>query len=213
MRPTWFAASLLAAVLACTEPDTEAVPALVSWMEWPAEVRAATPFTVRLVVGSQGRIVVGALRIPLSIDNSAVTFEPYFLSRKVSRGVIDYREEPVARQWDTTSQVPGLAATFERTYEIRATATAYAAVRTFGTVTVWVDGASAFFTNAAGFGSGFVDSLACLRIRPAGLSTRYVVVNPPLGPQNWSAFVRGYLYRPATPVCGEQRVFYLESRN
>ena len=49
MRAVSFACLALAPLAACTEPDSEIVSAEVTWMEWPAEVLAATPFTVRFV--------------------------------------------------------------------------------------------------------------------------------------------------------------------
>src|SRR3970040_1416168 len=69
----------LAAPLACSEPDTRIEPAQVNWMEWPAEVLAATSFTVR-VAGYGGDCRPEAkLVITPTVDQSAVTFEPYFL--------------------------------------------------------------------------------------------------------------------------------------
>jgi len=38
------------------------------------------------------------------------------------------------------------------------------------------------------------------------------VENPPDTTTFWSAFVQGYLYAPAAPVCGEKRVFHLVAR-
>jgi hypothetical protein len=49
MRSASFVLLLAFPVAACSEPDTRLEAAQVRWMEWPAEVLAATPFTVRLV--------------------------------------------------------------------------------------------------------------------------------------------------------------------
>src|SRR5882762_9692641 len=77
MRPAMFVA-VCATICACSEPDTQAVPAVVQWMDWPAEVLSITPFTVRLVVWQQG-CGFGAFRPGVSADQSAVTFTPFFL--------------------------------------------------------------------------------------------------------------------------------------
>ncbi len=52
MRPALFA--MLAVSLAACESDLRVVPSTVEWMEWPAEVPVAMPFTVRLLVSRPG---------------------------------------------------------------------------------------------------------------------------------------------------------------
>src|SRR5258707_14168797 len=81
MRPISFVLLLAVPVVACSEPDARIEPAQVSWMEWPAEVMAATPFTVRLVGDSVACVEVGQFVTKPTVDQSAVTFEPYFLAR------------------------------------------------------------------------------------------------------------------------------------
>jgi len=70
--------------------------------------------------------------------------------------------------------------------------------------------------NAAGAVTAQRDSTGCLRIRPSGLlgpGGAIVVENPPDTSTQWWGSVRGYIYQPAAPVCGEPRVFHLVTRN
>jgi hypothetical protein len=229
MRRLWFASLL--AVLACSEPDTRVQPAQVNWMEWPAEVLAATPFTVRLVgFGGDCRPDVKLVTRP-TVDESAVTFEPYFL---VPRGAdpcyyirdgqgtvsVDASLLPIiAPFFDTRAAVPGLEALVPRTYEIRAgtdvSARDVAAfpIRTFGEVTVRSAQVATERINAGGLSSASRDSVGCVHLWPYGIYPAYVIENPPDTTQYWFGFVRGYLYEPGTAVCGESKVFHLVSRN
>src|SRR5437867_1898202 len=128
MRPASFVLLLAAPVVACSEPDTRIEPAQVSWMEWPAEVMAATTFTVRLVgYGASCVEVVKFVTTP-TVDQSAVTFEPYYLTGRPRVCPLDVaRQDPAgtpsliyAPYFDTRAAVPGLDAEVPRTYEIRA---------------------------------------------------------------------------------------------
>jgi hypothetical protein len=227
MRGVAFACLVLASVAACTGPDSEVVPAQMQWMEWPAEVLASAAFTVRLVGYGAG---CGVQRFDpgLSVDNSAVTFEPFFLVRKPQPvcPAYDRASAPVSRLslvvpfFDTLASVGGLAAPSSRSYELRAAANVSAAaaaptalpVRTFGEIVVRTDLADALRTNAGGMAYAQRDSSGCVTIF-VGISHDYVVENPPTDTATfWSGFVRGYLYKPATPVCGADTVFHLVSR-
>jgi len=228
MRRFWFAPLL--AVVGCSEPDTRIEAARVNWMEWPAEVLAATPFTVRLVgFGGDCRPEVKLVTTP-SVDESAVTFEPYFLvprgpdpcyyvqgTAPVDAGMLSI----VAPFFDTRADVPGLAADVPRTYEIRAGTDVHAPdalasrlpIRTFGEITVRRAQVATERVNAGGLASASRESAGCVRLRPYGIYPGYVVENPPDTTQHWFGFVRGYIYEPATPVCQEARVFHLVTRN
>ncbi len=235
MRVMSFVCLALAPLAACTEPDTETVFAQVTWMEWPAEVLGATPFTVRLIGwGDVYCREVEAFRSAPAVDHSAVTFEPYFLVTN------DPGPCPILERWtgpdpsargpipilppyfDTRSAVPGLDAQQPRSYELRAAADVQAPageldaaplpVRTFGEVIVRSDAASTARTNAGGSVYAYRDSVGCVELYAGGVE--YVIENPPADTASfWSAFVRGYLHTVATPVCGEARVFHLVSRN
>ncbi len=227
MRPVLSVLSL-SALVACTGPNTDTVSLEVNWMEWPAEVVTAQPFSVRLVLPDPFCTTVVALRAPATVDNSAVTFEPFALVRADPQRVCAFPQASTTvvvyapSAWDTTVQVAGLAAGYPRTYELRATAsvaaTAVAATalpeRTFGSVTVRLDSATATRTNAGGLAWIAPDSLGCTRVAPEGLYPLpgYVVENPDTSLVRF-AFVRGYLYHPAAPVCGAARVFHLVSVN
>jgi len=218
----------LAAPLACSEPDTRIEPAQVNWMEWPAEVLAATSFTVR-VAGYGGDCRPEAkLVITPTVDQSAVTFEPYFLVPRAPDPCYYLATESpastlrlIAPFFDTRAAVPGLEAQVPRTYEIRAGADASARdalaafpIRTFGEVTVRSAGVATELVNAGGLAYAARDSLGCVTLVPYGLYPGYVIENPPADTvQYWFGFVRGYIYEPAAPVCGESKVFHLVTRN
>jgi hypothetical protein len=117
--------------------------------------------------------------------------------------------------------VPGLAAQAPRTYEIRAgtdvsvrgIAAAFP-IRTFGDVTVNTAQVENGRVNAGGLASAVRDSVGCVTLRPYGIHPGYVVENPPADTTQYrTAFVRGYIYEPAAPVCGQARVFHLLTRN
>lgn len=226
MRPALFV-SLFIVVLPACESDLTLSPATVEWMEWPAEVPVATPFTVRLLVGRPG-CVQGEFRPGSSADQSAVTFAPYFLIKKGTDAIC----LPVAQQvdiyygaLDTVGIAPGLPADFARTFEMRAAAAVYAApatavadlpVRTYGEVTVRLTDPNTTVRNAGGFASKFVDNLGCVRVKPSGLygpGASYALEDQADTASFRYAFVRGYIHSVTTPVCGEARVFELLSRN
>src|SRR5712691_977696 len=231
MRPAVLALVLLS-ILGCHDSDVRVIPAMVNWMEWPAQVPAKTAFPVRLRgYNASCAYTVGFVPSP-KVDQSAVTFEPYCLSNgrpavcdAIAFVVVDGKRTPVANQFaasyfDTTTMTPGLASDFPRTYEMRASAYVYNVytatatglpVRTFGEITV---GSSANGRlNAGGFTGATRGTDGCMRLTPAGLFPGYVLENPPDTTSYWSAFVKGYLYAPAAPVCGESTVFHLLSRN
>ena len=201
----------LGAVVACGS-DMQVTPTAVGWMEWPAEVAPATPFPVRLRGGDDLPCVRRELVVGPSIDSSLVTFEPYFLHREGEQPCLPLAAQQfdllVPVYWDTTVTAPGLSAD-HGTYEMRAKA--YDNVRTFGEIVVGVEPTGRI--NAGGGAAVARDTNGCMRVKPGGVSTGYVLENPPDTVSQWSAFVQGYLYDATTPVCGETRVFHLVSRN
>jgi len=227
MRPAWFASSCiaaLAALAACgAEPDTTVIPTTVDWMEWPAEVKVGAPIDVRLVGGQPCGILL-ELRTPASVDNSAVTFEPYFLAKKgIGPCPLPASSAPrvsiIAVGFDTTAVIGGLPADYDRVYEMRAAASSFIAlptaglpVRTFGTIAVRLAQPDAGRTAAAGFAYEYKDGAGCVRLQPrsAYRSGGYLVENADSA-SVLDGMVRGYLYQGAAPVCGETRVFHLES--
>ena len=233
MRPTSFVLLIVASVSACSEPDTRIEPAQVNWMEWPAEVLAATPFTVRLVGYGIGCVEVVKFVTAPTVDQSSVTFEPYFMltgQPQFCRQVDAARERGVtgslrliAPFFDTRAAVPGLEAQVPRTYEIRAgtdvsttdrlTDGVRLPIRTFGEVTVRSAGVETKHVNAAGLSYATRDSLGCVTLYSYGVYPGYVIENPPDTTQYWYGFVRGYIYEPVAPVCGEAKVFHLVTRN
>lgn len=216
-------------VVACSEPETRFEPAQVTWMEWPAEVSTATPFTVRLV--GPGMYCVRVLRFVTApkVDQSAVTFEPYFLLDGPPRACYPAASAapedpaflvPFEAVFDTVTGVPGLAAEASRTYEMRAGTNVSARnflagypIRTFGDVVVSTAQVENGRINAGGLATATRDSLGCVTLRPYGLHPGYLVENPPADTTPGYAFVRGYVYEPAAPVCGQARVFHLVTRN
>ena len=218
--------TLLCCLVACQEPNTRVDAVTVHWMDWPAEVNAGQPFRTRLIVGAvcaqNPRFGAGT-----HADISAVTFEPYFTVDPqpiecvagvpsvllVGGGLLD-----------TAAIAPALSATSARTYEMRASLPVYATavsaanlpVGTFGTVVVRPNGADGSRRNAAGYAGFWRDTSGCVRLRPVGLydPSAFLVLEDQADTSSGSnAFVRGYVHDAATPVCGETRVFHLESRH
>jgi hypothetical protein len=233
MRPASFVLLLVVPVAACSsEPDTRIEPAQVSWMEWPAEVLAATPFTVRLVGYGVACVEVVKFVTAPTVDQSAVTFEPYFLLTGQPNPCRDWAFPGAAHDtaslrliapfFDTRAAVPGLEAQVPRTYEIRAGTDVYTRgaldlrfpIRTFGDVTVRSAGVATKRLNAGGLAYATRDSLGCVTLFAYGVYPGYVIENPPADTAHyWFGFVRGYLDQPAAPVCGASRVFHLVTRN
>jgi len=232
MRPASFVLLLVVPVAACSsEPDTRIEAAQVSWMEWPAEVLAATPFTVRLVGYGVSCVEVVRFVTEPAVDQSAVTFEPYFLITGQSQycrldvagaSRLDTASiRIIAPFFDTRAAVPGLEAQVPRTYEIRAGTDVSARdalsafpIRTFGEITVRSASADTKRINAGGTANAVRDSLGCVTQQPYVVYPGYVIENPPADTaQYWYGFVRGYIYEPAVPVCGASKVFHLVTLN
>jgi hypothetical protein len=230
VRPALFVCLTLASVAACSEPDSDVLFAQVNWMEWPAEVLAAQPFTVRLE--GYGASCRDVLRFDpgTTVDNSAVTFEPFFLvSRRAIVCPVDDRTTAlpgappiVAPFFDTRASIAGLTPQTPRSYEVRAAADVSVSplaesalpVRMFGDIVVRSDTVDQSRTNAGGSVFAVRDSTGCVEIYVGFPQIQYVVENPPADTATyWSAFVRGYVYKAPVPVCGESVVFHLLSRN
>lgn len=214
MRSAMFALSLVF-LAACD--STQVRPVSVQWMDWPADVASGQPFRTRLVVwgvcAQNPRFRPGA-----SADQSAVTFTPYFLVEE-NRDIACLQELAdalVVIGIDTAGTAPGLPASFPRTYEMRAAAMGAEARRTFGEVLVRQSTPDASRRNGAGYVVAFVDTLGCVRIQPFGLyqpGKALVLESQTDTAGVTGAFVRGYIYTPAAPVCGETKVFHIVSRD
>jgi hypothetical protein len=200
-------------------------------MEWPAEVLPATRFSARLIGYGAGCYRTAELRIPTTVDQSAVTFEPYWLVDESDPGMYCARVDAALRVaaddlidigfFDTRQEVEGLPAEFPRTYEMRAAAPVYAQgaaaetlpIRTFGSVTVRTDAALTPPINVGGNTYLYRDELGCTRALPGIFFPGYVVENPPADTTQTYGFVRGTLYAPAQPLCGETRVLRVVTWN
>jgi len=196
----------------------------IVWMEWPAEVQTFDPFRTRLVVSQPCALIRGFEPSPAA-DAVSVTFAPYFLVDNHPVYCLDgqrYTSDfTVNVPLDTAGTAPGLP--FERVYEMRGglptidpcAACAYlnsAPWVWFGYVTVRPTAPATTVRNAAGSVSAQRDSVGCTRIRPSGLmgpNAEIVLENPTDTTAQWFAFVRGYIYEPAAPVCGATTVFHL----
>lgn len=219
MRPAVFA-SLFLAIFACSEPDTAIRPLGVRWMEWPAEIDAATPFPVRLIGDEVLPCVRREFLINVRVEPSIVTFEPYYLFAVGDRPcsaflTAEAREPRIATQdnfapiwWDTTASAPGLTGDVPLTYTVRARA-GYAGTETraFGEIRVGV--ASSGRRNAGGFAHIELDTGGCMRVQVAGMNPGYALENPHDTLANRFLTVKGYIYEPATPLCGDTEVFHL----
>jgi hypothetical protein len=119
--------------------------------------------------------------------------------------------------FDQSITVSSLEATAARTYEIRAathTSAVDLVLRTFGDVVVRPDSIQNRRVNAVGHASAARDQAGCLRVYAVAryFSTSYPVEDPPDTTSTWTAFVRGYIYEPTAPICGESKVFHLVTR-
>lgn len=222
MRLLSFVAVSLVLLAACQEPESRIGTTVVHWMDWPAEVAAGQPFTVRMIVTRP--CAAGEFRDGSSADQSAVTFAPYFLD--VRDDVLCARTlqsvDLVVGGLDTIGRAPALPAEFSRSYEMRGSA--YVAVpdarsladlpvRTFGEVVVRTANLDASRRNAGGDATIAADELGCLRIHP--LMT-FGLPGTPLADQASTVpggFVRGFYADAAEPMCGESRVFHVVSVN
>jgi len=231
MRRVSFVLLLAVPLVACSEPDARIQAAQVNWMEWPAEVTAATTFTVRLVGYGVACVEIRQFVTTPTVDQSAVTFEPYYLLGRPQVCPFDVPRQDradapalsIAPSFDTSAAVPGLEAQYARTYEIRAGTDVYARlgldalaaypIRTFGDITVRAAQVENGRINAGGTVYASRDSIGCVTLHPSFVYPGYVIENPPADTtQYWSAFVRGYIYDAPAPVCGESKVFHLVTR-
>ena len=202
-------------------PDAHVSAALVQWMDWPAEIAPGTPFSVRLIVLPPS-CVWDVFGPGTTVDQSAVTFAPYFGG--VREDVLCAGALFVGGGLDTLVTAPGLPAASPRAYEVRAATSVNSSdwrltnltVRTFGEIIVQPPTPGASVRNAAGYVWPSTDTLGCLRLTPTGAFTRdraLVLENPVDTAGIGGAFVKGYIYDVATPICGETHVFHLVSRN
>jgi hypothetical protein len=219
MRSVMFALSLV--LLAACTPDALSTPTMVQWMEWPAEVVAGSPFEVRLILFRPcfaERFTPGP-----SVDESAVTFAPIF--HDVRNDMCLPTASLVPGSLDTAATIAGLRTDVSRTFEMRATTDVYAPgplgaapepVRTFGEITVRLGTADQSRRNAGGRAYLVRDTLNCPRIAPNGFfgpDASYVIDDPADTTGLEWTFVRGYIYTPAAPICGETEAFHIVSRN
>jgi hypothetical protein len=218
-----FAAIALGLLLACDGPNGKVDPVSVQWMDWPAEVNAGQPFRTRLVVW--GVCAINPRFHPgTHADQSAVTFEPYYLVDNDQILCANLREVTLlVGAIDTAATAPGLAAPASRTYEMRAGAEVFVAragenipVRHFGDVLVRPTGADPSQRNGGGMVFLMVDSLGCVRVSPLGIYSpnSALILEDQADTSGLSgAFATGYIHDAAAPVCGETRVFHLVTKN
>jgi hypothetical protein len=221
---------LCAALIGC-ESDVSIAPVTLQWMEWPAEVLAARPFPVRLIVIPVAVCQRRVFRAGISADQSAVTVAPYYLVEggptvcpPVMGGGGPFLPEPFF-VLDTMTTAPGLSTTYARTFDIRGAADVSAAgapvandlpQRTFGAVTVRLSNPDTTRRNAAGVAILVRDTLGCALVQPFGFyipDAAYMLEDQKDTAGVNYAFVRGYLHDAPAPVCGRTRVFHVVSRN
>ena len=223
MRPV-LAVALCLGVLAACESSGKISPTTLVWMDWPAEVNANESFRTRLVTwgvcASNPRFYSG-----VSANSEAVTFSPYYLVDENVVYCAAARESFLVVAIDTAGTAPGLSALVSRAYEMRGAVAGflrenktedYYPVWMFGEVHVVPSGANSTRRNGAGTVSLQLDSLSCARIYPTGLydPSGGLVLDDQADTAGVAyAFVRGYVYDSPVPVCGETRLFHLESRN
>jgi hypothetical protein len=223
MRPALLAAVLAVPLLACENDKT--IPTTVSWMEWSADVQAATPFRVRMVV--YWPCAADGFRVGSSVNSSAVTLKPYFL-RQNQDALCAFAEPQVTDltigSLDTAGYGPALRVSATRVFEMRAQVftsqivpllqSTADALLPFGYVTIHPRSdplPSPARRNAGGMVRVEVDPLGCVRIRTGGAfgpKATLVLDNPADTLGLSGSFARGYIYEPAAPMCGETEVFH-----
>lgn len=178
--------------------ETRQVPVSPAWMEWPAEISPGTAFGVRIIgfLPSCGSDYVRRYRIDDA--NSVISFTPY----AVVPGELPCTN--VAAPIFVDSIVfTGLS---EGTYDLRSTE------RVFGQILVRPNPGE-IRLNAAGGASTELDEASCVRLRPSVMA--FIRPLPLENPPNTTpivGFVTGYIVDPASPLCGETRVFHLVTR-
>ena len=218
----------LCAVLAACGSDVSIAPVTLQWMEWPAEVVAAKPFPLRLIVIPVAVCQRRVFRAGISADQSAVTVAPYYLVEgaptvcpPVESAASPFLPVPFF-VLDTTTLAPALATSAARTFDIRGAADVMSNApaandlpqRTFGQVTVRPSNPDTTRRNAAGIAILVRDTLGCAMVQPYRFfPSAYMLENQADTAGVSYAFVRGYLHDAAAPVCGRTRVFHLVSRN
>lgn len=203
---------ILSAVAACTEPDEVfTFSNQPIWTEWPAEVRAGTPFDLRYIAVLPGCHVKYSLRIEAQLSDSAVLFNaPLVISAEdVSPCHIKFI--------DTAITVSGLAGGADRTYQLllapppegppRAPNDSQPP-RVLGSILVRPTGPLSDRVNVSGGASGQLDPGGCPVIRWYPVNAMVPIENPPA--ETWLGLVRGYLFTVATPMCGQTRAFHLD---
>jgi len=225
--------TILALPLAACGPDIAVEPGIIQWMEWPAEVRANTPFSVRLVIAEPGDCGQQSIYRPrVFADQSAVTFSPYFIVEppRATCAALRAFYAPtgmlVIGALETVATAPRLRASFARVFDMRGASSVYALpmsageaagqpVRTFGSFTVRPDAPVDTRRIAAGFVAKLLDT-SCARIIPIGvyhLDGAYVLEDQADTAGLRGAFVLGFIHQPSGPICGEsRRVFHLLAR-
>jgi len=220
MRYAIFATLCVAALGACksTSPnDTKSQIVLVEWMDWPAEVSAGQHFRARMVVPGLCA-VAPQFHDGVHTDPLTVTFRPYFTFESIAYCAQNDAEALFVAFWlDTAGIAPGLA---PRDYLMQARSGGFTEnfepIMTFGGVLVRSAAPDTSRRNAGGWITTSVDSVGCRRIVPRGLSVldaTLVLDNQGDTTTLAGHFVQGYIYQAPTPICGETRVFHLESRN
>jgi hypothetical protein len=221
MRPAVFAVLCLGALSACgsTSPnEAKSQIAMVSWMDWPAEVAAGQEFRTRMVVPGMCAIDP-QFHDGVRADPATVTFRPYFTFQDIAYCIANQRAVAiVAFSLDTAGIAPALLV--PREYRMQARAGGFTEqqepIRFFGNVLVRASAPDTSRRNAGGWIASRVDSLGCRRVAPFGLRwpQAALVLEDQADTANLSGnFVLGYIYEAPAPVCGETRVFHLVTRN
>ena len=193
--------------LACTEPETgEVIPAQPFWIEFPAEVREAEPFDLRVVVWGPGCYEHQELRVHVMVGTSYVTVRSEFVVDGQNNSVACLRDPA---PYDTTVTVPGLALIPNAAYVIEIVPSGQTPWIPSGSVAI--RGASESIDRdkirAAGAVTGTTDIEGCA-VMQRPFDAPIPVENPPSA--TWIGFVRGYLFTPAAPLCGQTRAFHID---
>ena len=192
----------MGAGLACpTDPETQLIPTVPLWMEWPAEARANAAFNTRLVGYQPGCYP----RQDLAVTVDRFTAEVIFRTVWFVEGSPDALCDP--GYYDTLVTVAGLPATTDSVYGVYALQTDSRTLLRMGAILARPAAALSDRTSGAGIAVGATDIEGCA-IMQRPFDVPVPIENPPSA--TWNGFVRGYFFTPAAPLCGQVRAFHLE---
>jgi len=199
---------------ACISPDeivlSETRP---SWMEWPREVRAGEPFSIR-VFTYPGCGTVRPLRIDVQHSDSAITLQAFRIMRFKDFGAHEPCQTFV-NDVDTLVPIWGIGGHDDRVYSINilsqdfdSTGALLHQVQSIGTILVRaVTPIDSNGIVGGGWVQGYANEAGCPLIFVPNKGPTLVDNAPPLP---WSGFIFGHEIPSPNPSCGRAQAFHID---